>query len=270
VIGRRSRIKGRFACALALCSSLLCACDAKAQWQFALGTGLRQARITETDPAGRTLVREQGLLPGLIGSASYTLDGWLLAGRAEVFARGLDYHGQLQSGAAFTSTTDTRLQRYSATLTRPLGSAGSLQGGLEWDRWQRRIRGRDAISGLTEHYGSWRLLAGAQMPLMQHPLASLDGSAVLVLAQPEWLRVGFDQQLYDEANLNTRWARGLRLALTLQPASLAGLSVTAELDTLTIGRSEAVTLLKNGAPAGSVLQPRHARRAFELRAAYAF
>jgi len=270
VTDRRWRTRGRFACALAVCGGLLWASPATAQWQFALGTGLRQARMTETDLAGQTLVREQGLLPGLFGSASYTLDGWLLGARAETFARGLDYNGQLQSGAAYASTTDTVQQRYNATLTRALGSASSLLGGLEWDRWRRRIRGRDAVAGLIEHYRSWRLLAGAQTQLLQLPMASLDGSAMLVLAQPERLRVGFDQQLYDEASLNTRWARGLRLALTLRPASLAGLSVTAELDTLTIARSEAATLLKNGAPAGSVLQPRHARRAFELRAAYAF
>lgn len=260
----------RFIFAVALCSSLLPTSSAWAQWQFTLGTGLRQVRMTETDPTGQTLVREQGLLPGLSGTASYPIHDWLLSGRVEAFGRTLAYDGHLQSGAVFSSTTDTVQQRYGVDLAHRINASTSLLGGLEWDRWQRQIRGRDTVLGLTERYTSWRLLAGAQTQLLRHPLASLDGSALLVLAQPERLRVRFEQQVYDEANFSTRSARGLRLALTLRPASLGNLALTAELDTLTVGRSGDATLLKDGLPAGTVAQPRHVRQALELRANYAF
>jgi hypothetical protein len=249
---------------------LLPIASAWAQWQASVGTALRQVRMVESDQQGRPLVREQGLLPGLRGEAVYQTGEWRLSANGDLYQRRIGYHGQVQDGPAFVSRTGTRQGRIGIEAAHALTPDSSLIGGLEWDHWQRDIEGRGSTLGLRERYSTWRWLAGARTLLAQRPTASLTGSALLVLAQPERLRVQFEGQAYDEARFKTRSASGLRLALTLQPALVANLSIAAELDALSVKRSDDVPLLQNGVAVGTVAQPRHSRRALGLRVDYRF
>ncbi|MBK9237800.1 MAG: hypothetical protein IPO19_18205 [Rhodoferax sp.] len=256
--------------AIGLTLALLPIASAWAQWQASVGVGLRQVRMVESDQQGRPLVREQGQLPGLHGELTYQTGDWRLSASGGFYQRRIGYHGQVQDGPAFVSHTDTRHGRIGFEAAHALTPDTSLVGGFEWDHWRRDIEGRGSTLGLREHYSSWRWLAGARTLLAQHATASLTGSALLVLAQPEQLQVQFSGQVYDEAHLKTRSARGLRLALTLQPALAANLSLTAELDVLSVKRSDDVPLLQNGVAVGAVAQPRHDRQAFGLRVDYRF
>ncbi|MBK6296463.1 MAG: hypothetical protein IPF55_21335 [Rhodoferax sp.] len=256
--------------AIGLTLALLPIASAWAQWQASVGAGLRQVRMVESDQQGRPLVREQGQLPGLHGELAYQTGDWRLSASGGFYQRRIGYHGQVQDGPAFVSHTDTRHGRIGFEAAHALTPDTSLVGGFEWDHWRRDIEGRGSTLGLREHYSSWRWLAGARTLLAQHATASLTGSAKLVLAQPEQLRVRFDGDVYDEARFKTRSASGLRLILTLQPALAAKLSITAELDALNVRRSNDATLRQDGVAVGTVAQPRHSRRAFELRASYAF
>ena len=256
--------------AIALTLALLSHTGASAQWQWSVGTGLRQVRLVEREPAGRQLVREHGRLPGLQAAAVYQAGAWRLGLAGELHQGELAYQGQSQAGSGFASHTDTKLGRIGLLAKRALSERTGLIGALEWDRWRRAIQGRDTTLGLHERYSSWRLVAGVQTRLLSHPAASLDGSALLVLAQPERLRVQFGCQVYDDASLETRSARGLRLVLRLQPASTPDLAITAEWDSLAVARSAQAPLFQHGLAAGSVVQPRHSRQTLSLGLLYSF
>ena len=255
---------------LGLVLALLPGAGAWAQWQASAGAGLRQVQLAEFDRQGRLLVREQGLLPGLQGEAAYQAGDWRLSARADLYQRRIGYRGQVQDGAPLASNTGTRQGRVGLEATHTLTADSSLIGGFEWDHWRRDIEGRGNTLGLRERYTSWRWLVGAQTQLLLLSAASLTGSALLVLAQPERLRVRFDGHVYDEAHLKTRSASGLRLTLTLQPALAAKLSITAELDALNVRRANDATLRQDGVTVGTVAQPRHSRRALGLRVNYSF
>lgn len=215
-------------------------------------------------------MREQGLLPGLQGEAAYQVGDWRLSARADIYQRRIGYRGQVQDGTPFVSHTGTRQSRIGFEAAHMLTTHSRLIGALEWDHWQRQIEGRGSTLGLSERYTSWRWLAGAQTQLLLHSAASLTGSALLTLAQPERLHVRFDGHAYDEARFKTRHAGGLRLILTLQPAPVPKLSITAELDALNVRRSDDATLRQNGVAVGTLAQPRHSRRALGVRVNYVF
>lgn len=256
--------------AIGLALALLPLASAWAQWQGSVGAGLRQVRLLERDPQGRQLVREHGLLPGVQASATYQAGDWRLGLRGDLYQGSVGYQGQSQGGASLVSNTGTSQRRIGLSADSALTEHTHLLGALEHDHWRRRIEGRGATLGLSERYQSWRLLAGARTRLLTHPRASLHAGAMLVLAQPERLTVKFGGQVYDDVNLETRSARGLRLVLGLQPASMPKVALNLEFDTLRIGRSAAATLLTNGLPVGTVAQPDHLRQALGLSLNYSF
>ncbi|MBK9572637.1 MAG: hypothetical protein IPO43_07815 [Rhodoferax sp.] len=255
---------------LGLALTLLPGAGAWAQWQASASAGLRQVQMAEVDSQGRLLVREHGLLPGLQGEAAYQAGDWRLSARADLYQHRIRYRGQVQDGPPLASNTGTRQGRVGFEAAHPLTAGSSLIGGFEWDHWRRDIEGHGSTLGLRERYTTWRWLTGAQTQWLLHSAASLTGSALLVLAQPERLRVRFDGHVYDDVDFKTRSASGLRLTLTLQPALVAKLSITAELDALNIRRSNDATLRQDGVAVGTVAQPRHSRRALGVRVNYSF
>lgn len=256
--------------AIGLALALLPLAGAWAQWQGSVGAGLRQVDLLERDLQGRQLVRERGLLPGVQASASYQAGDWRLGVRGDLYQGSVGYHGQSQGGASLVSDTGTSQRRIGLAAGFALTEHTQLMAALEHDHWRRRIEGRGATLGLTERYQSWRLLAGAGTRLLALAGATLHGSAMLVWAQPERLTVKFDGQVYDDASLETRSARGLRLVLGLQPAPTPHVRLNLEFDTLRIGHSEAATLRSSGLAVGTVAQPDHHRRALGLSLHYAF
>lgn len=246
------------------------ASSAFAQWEFNAGAGIRQVRVIETDRDGRQLVREKGWLPGLELRADYVLRDWRFGVAGAMYRHDIRHDGRLQTGAPFTTDTETTQTRVSLEVARQISDGAHLIGAIEWDQWRRHILGRGGVLGLDERYRSWRLLAGAETRLLQSSVADVNGKALLVVAQPERLRVRFDNQLFDDANLSTKSAVGLRLALAAQPAAMPNLSLAVEFDWLRVARSDDAVLRKNGAPVGLVAEPKHQRSAIGARVNYRF
>ncbi|MEN9396565.1 MAG: hypothetical protein RLZ81_1095, partial [Pseudomonadota bacterium] len=82
--------------------------------------------------------------------------------------------------------------------------------------------------------------------------------------------VRFGGRVYDDARLDTRSARGLRLALGLQSSSTPNVTLNVALDALRVGRSEPAALFTNGVAVGRVAQPDHLRRALDVNLNYSF
>jgi hypothetical protein len=253
---------------LGACSTTL---PAHAQWEFAIGAGARRASVTETSATGTRLVQEEGWLPGIEASARHAWHDWNFTARAQTYRGDISYEGALQTGAPFSTTTDTAQNRIGLEAARALNDSVRWLAGLEWDQWRRRIHGRGAVLGITEHTASWRLLTGLEATLPMQVVASrVTLRGLLVAAAPERLSVQFDRHLYDDASLTTQSATGARLSAEFAPVSLPRLSIVTEFDWLRIGRSDNAALYYNGTPIGTLVQPEHRRSAFSLAVRYRF
>jgi hypothetical protein len=268
-----STLKGRSAplfYALAATSLILAHASAHAQWDCAAEAGIRRAQAREFAPAGKTLVQEQGWLPGVGMLARFRMQDWTFGVSGETWRADIDYDGSLQNGVAFTTRTATRQNRVSLDVTRAVTATTRLVGGIEYDRWHRGIRGQNGIAGLDEIYASWRLLAGAEAALLAAPVLRITGKALLVLAGAESVTVRFDKQLFDDARLRTKPATGVRLGLALQPMAWPNTSLLLDADWLRTRRSDDEPLRRNGIAAGTLAQPEHERSAFSARLQYRF
>lgn len=253
-----------------LAALLLHLAPALAQWQILVAPGARHFHMTENDPNGRRLVKEEGWLPGVQATVERTMDDWRISLHGERFQGGLNYDGQVQSGSAFTSNTDTAQSRIALETARTISDRMELIGGIEYELWRRRVHGQGGTAGVTEHYRSWRLLAGVDAGLPAFAGMNSRLRFMLVAAKPERLDVRFDNQLFDDAHFSTKPAVGARLGLALQPGMDTKLSFTADLDWLKVRRSNDAPLLKNGFTAGTVTQPEHVKTSLTLGLRYRF
>ena len=253
-----------------LTALLLPLAPALAQWQVSVAPGIRHFRLTENGPDGRRLVKEDGWLPGVQATVGHTAGDWRISLHGERFQGGIDYDGQVQSGSAFVSDTDTAQSRIALEAARAIADRMELIGGIEYELWRRRVHGQGRVAGVMEHSRSWRLLAGLDTGLPS--LAGINSRLrfMLVAAWPEQLDVRFDDQLFDDAHFSTKPAVGARLGLALQPGMDTKLSFTADLDWLKVRRSDNAPLLKNGFTAGTVTQPEHIKTALTLGLRYRF
>lgn len=259
-----------FQVSLSILAGLLASAPAFAQSEYSMGAGLRYVRMTEMDASGRQLVREHGWLPGVGLSATRRYQTWTFGLSGEIYGADLDYDGRLQNGVPFTTDTATTQGRIAAEVTRQLTENTTLVGGLEYDGWRRHVLGRDGIAGVRENYSSWRLLAGAASSAWHTSSTDFRLKGLLVLAGPERLHAHFENQLYDDAVLNTRSAQGLRLDLTGYPRAFPRFSFGINVDWMRIRRSNDEVLRKDGLPTGTVTQPEHERSAIGFHAGYHF
>lgn len=246
------------------------AAPAQAQWQFSAGAAVRHFRVAEYGTDGRNLVIEQGWMPGARLRAERAFGEWRIGAQGERFQGRLDYDGQVQAGSAFASNSDAAQIRIALEIARAVTADTELVGGVEYDGWRRRVRGQGAIAGLTERYGSWRLLAGVGTRLTFTPRLQHRVRIMLVATQPERLDVQFDNRLFDDARFSTKPALGARIGLSLQPGTESKLSLSADLDWMRVGRSGDVPLTKNGFVAGTVSQPEHTKTGLTLGLHYRF
>jgi hypothetical protein len=238
---------------------------AYAQWQFSVGAGARLASMQEFAASGSELVKERGWLPGLELGATYSSGPWHVGINGETYRNDIAYDGQLQNGVPFSTTTDTAQDRISVEIGRRLNDSASLLGGIELDRWKRRINGSGSVLGLNETYRSTRLLLGVESNVLKTAWFAMSARALLVRARPEHLDVSFGNQLFDDATLTTQAATGWRLGADFIPASTPAMRVNLGFETLRIGRSGDAVLTRNGVVAGTVSQPEHRRNAVTLR-----
>jgi len=243
---------------------------AQAQWQFSGGFGLRHVQTAEYAPGGAKLVTERGWLPGVQLRAERPIGDWLLALHGLLHGGDIDYDGRLQNGAPFRTETDTRQSRLGVELSHALNPSLQFVAGLEWDYWNRRIRGHSGVLGLSERYTSWRLLGGVDFDALRTNGGVLRARTMLVASSPEKLRVRFDNDLFDETRFSTKAGIGMRIGFTFVPSAAPAMTLGLEFDWLRVPRSGDALLRQGGSAAGSLAQPEHVRRGVDVYVRYRF
>jgi len=253
---------------LGIALSAAFAAPASAQWQASLGLGARSATHTEYDLAGRRVVRERGLLPGVALGAAYQAGDLAWSAAIDGYRGDIDYHGQTQGGVRAASSTSTVLASLRIDAAYVLGRDVAALAALEWDRWRRTIHQAGANAGLEESYRSRRLLAGARKTWRPAP-GLVRADAAFVLSEPERLRVDFSG-MFDTVSFDTKRGRGVRLGVSLVPAFARHLEFSARYDRIRIPRSADAPLTAGGQIRGMVAQPEHRRQAFTVTASALF
>lgn len=256
--------------AVAACATAVSAwaTPAAAAWDNAFGAGARYQSVSEYNTAGNRTVRELGWLPGVEARLGYTWQDWTLFGEADFYGGTLDYVGSTQSGQPYGSSTGTQFLRLRSGARYAFTPWLAAQAAVEWERWNRDIRGSASVAGLQERSTSTRLLLGGETTWHFGP-GRLSADAAVVFSTPERLHVGFSGVL-DEANFQTRSSTGVRFGIAFRPAALPSLELRAQADWIRVGRSEPVTASIGGRPVGTVAQPEHVKQSLTLSARYRF
>ncbi|MBC7861221.1 MAG: hypothetical protein H7Z39_21075 [Burkholderiaceae bacterium] len=242
---------------------------ATAQWRAELGPAFCYASVSENKQSGERVVHESGALPGIAAALSHRADRLETFGAARAFRGALDYDGQLQNGIGHQTKTDTRLAQAQLGLRYHYRENTRLIAALEYDDWERNIRGDDVALGLREHTRSRRLLLGAERAWQMAAAGTLIVGATLIKAEPERLDVHFSG-LFDDASMRTRAATGYAAELAFRPAAYPKLLLSAKAEYMKVPRSGAVLVRRNGNPAGDITQPEHVRQSISFFLRYVF
>jgi len=225
-----------------------------------LGVGLMNFDLKEFNRQDDKLVQESGWLTGIDAAVSAEINQLQARIRASYYSGDVDYDGQTQSGAAIDSSSDQKVWDISARaayrLPFSLTPMALLYAGGGYRHWQRDIQSVGSISGLDETYHWWSAQTGLNLEWRRGANRwILDGRLTRTL-NPQ-VDVDF-HRTFDSASLDLgeRWGWITELAWRhkLSPRLSAGLKAFYE--SWDLGKSGLETLTINGAPAGSVFQPR--------------
>ncbi len=250
------------ALALLAWAGLLCpaaqATEAADGLELQFGASLLRFDFREVADNGRQLVRELGTLPGFVGRAGQTLGRWQWSAALSYYSGTVDYDGQTQAGAGFTTTSNADVARIQARALHLLDEEGRYAAGLGFGyrRWQRGIRGRGNVSGLDERFEAGDVSVDARVSVLRSPTARVDVDLQLAWPIRPQVKVDFGglydtQRLMLGPRLATRvsvpvsWTAGPRSRIVVEPA----------FEAWGFGRSATETLYRDGAPAGEVYQP---------------
>ncbi|WP_236860698.1 outer membrane beta-barrel protein [Candidatus Reidiella endopervernicosa] len=122
--------------------------------EWSIGLSLLNFGYEEFDTDGRSLNREDGWLPGISASIIERDGAWFGEARASLYGGSVDYDGETQSGAPFTTETKTWLFDSNYRLGHWFGDAPRIAPyiGVGYHRWDRDIQGKGAVVGLSELY----------------------------------------------------------------------------------------------------------------------
>ena len=242
---------------------------AAAQWRAELAPAFCYASVSENKQNGERVVHETGALPGVGAALAYRADRLETFGELRTFRGPIDYDGKLQNGMGHQTRTDTHLSRAQFGLRYQYRDDTRLIAAFEYDDWERNIRGDDVAIGLREHTRSRRLLLGVEQSWQMAAAGTLVVGAALVGAQPERLDVHFSG-LFDDVSMRTRAATGYAAELTYRPAAFPKWLLSAKADYMKVPRSGAVTVRRDGNPAGEITQPEHVRQSIGFFLRYVF
>jgi hypothetical protein len=210
-------------------------------------------RLQEFRADGSTLVTERGASPGLRVAWSHRRDdGWGLRLAAGGWAGTADYDGRTQSGVRATSETRTSSATVEASALWAASPAWTLEGGVQWEAFRRRIVGIQGSSGLDERLRQPRLRLGVAWATgpWSVQVAALHG-------EPAPLEVRFDSGVFDPAQLRSGRARGASVELGRELAPAWRLAAGAEW--LSVDAGAAGVLQSDGRPVGTVMLPKWQR-----------
>lgn len=232
--------------------------DAPGALDLHLGASVLRFDFRELADSGEQLVREQGVLPGVVGGVGQTIGRWRWSAELSHYAGSVQYDGQTQSGATFETKTDTTLTKLRARILRLVDPEGRFAVGLGagYRQWQRQIRGRGRVSGLDERFVAGDVSAEARLSVHRSAATTVDVDLQAAWPLQPQVKIDFGG-IFDTRTLRL----GPRLAGRVSvPASWATgpgsrLMVEPGFEAWGFGRSSTELLYRHGVPAGVVYQP---------------
>lgn len=243
--------------------------QATAQLSGALSPAFSYVNISENKQNGERIVHETGMLPGIGATLTYREDRLETFGAVRTLRGAIDYDGQLQNGMRHQTRTDTQLSQAQFGVRYQYREHTRFIAALEYDDWKRNIRGDRVVIGLREHTSSRRLLLGAEQAWQMPAAGTVVVGATLVRAEPERLNVHFSG-VFDDTSMRTRAATGYKAELTYRPVTFQKLQLGAQIEYMKVPRSGAVTVRRDGNPAGAITQPEHIRQSITVFLRYLF
>ena len=238
--------------------------------EIEIGAAVLNFGYQEFNDSGKLLDREDGNLPGAALRLSRARKPWLFADDVSYYGGDVTHDGQTDTNVPFTSRTGekivdmaVRAEYWQAT---PGGLNYALYAGAGYHRWERDIRPAGAaVNGLFETYQWWFGFLGAKLTLSQSPQVRwlLDARVV----RPVNSSITVDSHgLYDKVRLDLGEGWGWRLALPWRysVSQTASLTVEPFAESFDLGRSATVPRTSNGAPAGTINEPRSETRNYGL------
>jgi hypothetical protein len=223
-----------------------------------VGASLLRFDFREYADTGEQLVRELGVLPGFVGRAGQTIGRWRWSADLAYHSGAVDYDGQTQSGANFSTTTDAAVARVRARALYLLDPERRFAAGfgLGYRQWQRHIRGRGTVSGLDERFAAGDVSLDARLSVLRSEAAAVDVDLQFAWPIRPQVKIDFGG-LYDTQTLKLGPRLATRVAVpaswTLSPRSR--IVFEPGFEAWGFGRSGTETLYRDGVPAGVVYQP---------------
>jgi hypothetical protein len=223
-----------------------------------LGASVLRFDFRELADSGEQLVRELGVLPGVIGGVGQTLGRWRWSAELSYYAGSVQYDGQTQSGATFDTKTDATLTKIRARALRLLDPEGRFAAGLGlgYRQWQRQIRGRGKVSGLDERFVAGDVSAEARLSVLRNEATTVDIDLQAAWPLRPQVQIDFGgmfdtrtlllgPRLAGRVSVPASWATGPDSRLIVEPG----------FEAWGFGRSSTEPLYRHGVPAGVVYQP---------------
>jgi len=243
---------------LAQAADTVDAADAQRALDLHLGASVLRFDFRELADSGEQLVRERGVLPGVLGGVGQTLGRWRWSAELSYYAGSVQYDGRTQSGANFETRTDTTLAKIRARALRLLDAEGRFAAGfgLGYRQWQRQIRGRGSVSGLDERFAAGDVSAEARLSVLRSEAATLDVDLQAAWPLRPQVKVDFGG-LFDTRTLllGPRLAGRVSVPASWPTGPGSRLIVEPGFEAWGFGRSSTETLYRDGVPVGVVYQP---------------
>jgi hypothetical protein len=233
--------------------------DAPGGLDLHIGTSLLRFDFRELADTGEELVRELGVLPGLVAGVAQTIGRWRWSAEVSYYAGAVGYDGQTQSGATFSTTTDATVAGIRARALHAVDPAGRFAAGVGFGyrQWRRDIRGRADVSGLEERFAAGEVSVDARLSVLRSPAATVDIDLRFAWPIRPRLKIDFGG-LYDARTLELGPRPATRVSVPASWAVGPGSRIVVEpgFEAWGFGRSDTETLYRGGVPVGEVYQPR--------------
>ena len=212
------RVLGVIVCA-GLLGPLAQASDTPGALELHAGASVMRVDFREVADSGQRLVREQGVLPGVVGGVGQSRGRWQWSAEVSYYSGVVDYDGQTQSGASFETKSDASVAKIRARALHMLDPEGRFWVGLGlgYRQWQRHIRGRGQVSGLDERFTAADVSAEARLSLLRSQEVRADVDLRLAWPLRPQVRIDFGG-LYDTQTLQLGERLSARVAM---PVSFA-------------------------------------------------
>lgn len=232
--------------------------DTQGALDLRVGASVLRSDFREIADTGEPLVRELGVLPGIVGGVEQKFGRWRWSAEFSYYSGAVDYDGHTQAGAPFDTETDARLARMRARALRLLDADGrfAVGVGLGYWQWQRHIGGRGKVSGLDERFAAGDVSAEARLSMLRSESATVDVDLQFAWPIRPQVKIDFSRR-YDTRTLTlgARLATSVSLPTSWAVGPLSRILVEPGFEAWGFGRSTTETLYRDGLPAGVVYQP---------------